>query len=294
MDLTTIRLVRRLALVALCSNDTLMERLIFKGGSALELVYRLSSRSSIDMDFSIENDFAPEELQTITELLQSTLESTFREEGYFLFDFEFLHRPKKLRPDAPPFWGGYDVEFKVIDISVAQKCAFDIEQMRKRSLGATLSGGKRFLIEISKCEYCQDTTYGDIDGYKISVYTLRAIMFEKLRAICQQMSEYKHMHGASPRPRDFYDIQKIMQTEIPSKTISPSDIALIEAIFAQKEVPIELLEQIDRYQDFHRQDLSSLLDTLVPEERTTFSFEECYSEVVAFGKKICQCVLQKY
>jgi predicted nucleotidyltransferase component of viral defense system len=50
--------VRRLTIVALFSDDLLFEQVVLKGGNALNLVYGLSPRTSLDLDFSLENDFA--------------------------------------------------------------------------------------------------------------------------------------------------------------------------------------------------------------------------------------------
>lgn len=49
--------IRRLTIRALFADDTLMERLVLKGGNALSLVYGLSPRASLDLDFSLETDF---------------------------------------------------------------------------------------------------------------------------------------------------------------------------------------------------------------------------------------------
>ena len=286
LDLEVVRTIRKIALIGIFSNDLLTERLVFKGGSALELIYKLTSRASIDIDFSIEDDFTETELEETKAVLESAIQSRLGEEGYFLFDFSFTKRPQKIRPGTPPFWGGYNVEFKVVDIKLAESLAYDIDKLRRRSLIATPSQGKSFLIEISKHEYCKETTYGDLDGYKISVYTLRAIMFEKLRAICQQMREYPHMSTPSPRPRDFYDIKKIMEFEKINQNLSEEDVEIVKAIFAKKEVPIELLGSIGEYKGFHGQALESLIATLIPEERKNFDFDECFACVVELSQNI--------
>ena len=49
--------IKKLAVIAMFSDDELMGRLVLKGGNAIDLIYRLSSRASVDVDFSIENDF---------------------------------------------------------------------------------------------------------------------------------------------------------------------------------------------------------------------------------------------
>jgi predicted nucleotidyltransferase component of viral defense system len=54
MDLADIR---RTVIIAMFSDDTLMEQLVLKGGNALALVYGLGHRSSLDVDLSIDGDF---------------------------------------------------------------------------------------------------------------------------------------------------------------------------------------------------------------------------------------------
>src|ERR1035438_5406206 len=46
--------VRRLTIAALFSDDKLFEQIVLKGGNALNLVYDLSPRTSLDLDFSME------------------------------------------------------------------------------------------------------------------------------------------------------------------------------------------------------------------------------------------------
>jgi hypothetical protein len=49
--------IRRTAIVALFSDDTLFELLVLKKCDALALVYGLGSRASLDVDMSIDGDF---------------------------------------------------------------------------------------------------------------------------------------------------------------------------------------------------------------------------------------------
>ena len=49
--------IRRIAITAVFSDDCLFERVVLKGGSALSIALGLSGRTSMDLDFSIENDF---------------------------------------------------------------------------------------------------------------------------------------------------------------------------------------------------------------------------------------------
>ncbi|MGA3084518.1 MAG: nucleotidyl transferase AbiEii/AbiGii toxin family protein [Thermodesulfobacteriota bacterium] len=62
MDLNFLTKIKQLTIIALFSDDFLMERLVLKGGNAIDLIYKISSRASIDLDFSIALDFKEEEL----------------------------------------------------------------------------------------------------------------------------------------------------------------------------------------------------------------------------------------
>ena len=57
MDLKKLEEIKRLAIIAMFSDDVLMDTLVLKGGNALDIVYKIASRSSIDLDFSMEQDF---------------------------------------------------------------------------------------------------------------------------------------------------------------------------------------------------------------------------------------------
>jgi hypothetical protein len=72
---------------------------------------------------------------------------------------------------------------------------------------------------------------------------------EKLRAICQQMPDYR-FGNKTARARDFYDIHQIVsENEIDLTT--RENLAMLAAIFSAKHVPPELLQHVDKYRDFH-------------------------------------------
>lgn len=53
--------IKRMVIIAMASDDELMETLVLKGGNAIDLMYRDRSnnlsRSSYDLDFLMEGDF---------------------------------------------------------------------------------------------------------------------------------------------------------------------------------------------------------------------------------------------
>ena len=71
--------IKRLIIIALVSDDYLMETLVLKGGNALSVAYELSSRASFDLDFSIGNDFR--NVPDVRSRMMKVLEEKFRLEG---------------------------------------------------------------------------------------------------------------------------------------------------------------------------------------------------------------------
>ncbi len=76
--------IRTIAIVAIFSVDVLFEKVALKGGNALALVYGMSVRTSLDLDFSIENDF--EDLDDVSRRVFSALEDRYGAAGYRFFD----------------------------------------------------------------------------------------------------------------------------------------------------------------------------------------------------------------
>ena len=53
MDFDKLRFIRKLVLIAIFSDDELMDTFVVKGGSAIDLIYKLDARASVDIDLSI-------------------------------------------------------------------------------------------------------------------------------------------------------------------------------------------------------------------------------------------------
>ena len=123
--------IRKLTIVALFSDDELFERLVLKGGNALSLVYRLTARSSFDLDFSMEGDLA--ELPNAQGRIFRALRDRFDAAGFVLFDEKFEIKPKTLGEHQPPTWGGYQVSFKLIERKRFEELGGKIEDIRRQS-----------------------------------------------------------------------------------------------------------------------------------------------------------------
>lgn len=258
--------IKQLAIIAMFSDDDLMDRLVLKGGNLLDVVYGLTIRGSVDLDFSLEDDFSEKELTDIEHKIRSALTKTFRAEGYEAFDIEFVSRPEKAKPETPRFWGGYRVEFKVIDREDYERLRADVNSMRREATIVGPSNKRVFRIDISKFEYCVGKQEREMEGFTIYVYSPAMVVLEKLRAICQQMPDYLASVGstsARARARDFFDIHTVL-TRFELDLASEGNLEILKNIFAAKNVPLCLIDQISRYRDYHRQDFAAVRDTVSP------------------------------
>ena len=288
MDFDKLRFIRKLVLIAIFSDDDLMDRFVVKGGSAIDLIYKLDSRASVDIDLSMEDDFSEAELTVVKQKLDVAIRQTFEEHDYTIFDFNITEKPRNLSPDLSGFWGGYQVEFKIQTLDNKSIISTNIEMARKTSQIIGLNNSKKFTIDISKFEYCKEKESVEIDGYTMYAYTPKMIVIEKLRAICQQMAEYPINQGKTKksRPRDFYDITVIVNHY--GMTFDEDDFELIQAVFGLKKVDLVLLSLIPNYKNFFSQDLESLRETLIASRLAQFNFDDCYNFVFIIAEQILQ------
>src|SRR5271165_3437827 len=100
MDLPEVRIN---AIIALFSDDTLSDVLVLKGGNALAFVYGFGSRASLDVDLSIDGDFA--DFEDAKKRTLQALRNQFQKVGYTVFDEHFEPKPAVAGHDAR--WGGY-------------------------------------------------------------------------------------------------------------------------------------------------------------------------------------------
>lgn len=252
--------LKRIVIRAMFRDDYLLERLVLKGGNALDIVHGLSERASIDFDFSIENDFDPSEIQEIRDRLEAGINATFLEHDFHIIDFDFqeVPRPKESHSRKLNFWGGYNITFKVVNSDSYSKYRDNTAELRKYALAFGRS--PTIKIEISKCEFCGKKEERDFDGYTIYVYSPAMLFAEKLRAICQQLPAYRKIVDSghrTGRARDFFDIYRIVEGLRVDVTDNET-MELIKVVFAAKQVPLQLLNHIGEMKELHEADYPSL------------------------------------
>jgi predicted nucleotidyltransferase component of viral defense system len=264
--------IRKQVIAALAADDELGELLVLKGGNALRLIHALGDRASLDVDYSIAGELPA----SAGERMNQALSRQFSALGLAVFDFALGRKPM-IDPatDARPTWGGWGVTFKLIDTARYHQLRSDPAKLRNQSL-ALHRERKAFQVDISKYEYVEPASAVQFQGYQLRVYTPAMILYEKLRALCQQMPEYECRTNASPRPRDFVDICAILD-HFEDECVARRD--LLGPIFAAKEVPLSLLDNLRTAGPFHKQAWVSVQVQLTV---STASFEHYFERTVAF------------
>lgn len=284
-DITGTDQVKRLSIIALASDDLLMESLVLKGGNAIDLLgtseLKKLSRASYDLDFSMEADF-DEELSEISARIQKVIDATFLENDLVVFDYKFMEKPKKIAENLKDFWGGYNIEFKAITKTEFERLEGNLDKIRRGAISIRPNQSSKVEIEISKYEFIGDKVEMKIDGFSIYIYSPQMMVFEKLRAICQQLPHYAVVvpsHKPRPRARDFYDIWLICeQHEIDSYSDASKD--LLKLIFDAKKVPLSFIKDVEANTAIHRQDWQNVLDTLPASERAEIKEFDFYLSFV--------------
>jgi predicted nucleotidyltransferase component of viral defense system len=244
-----LELIKKTTIISLFSDDDLLDLLVLKGGNAMDIVHKVGSRASVDIDLSADRSF---DYDSVSAKVENAIRSGFADRGYLAFDIKMAIKPGKMPDELASFWGGYMVEFKLISLVRAEEAGRKIETMRREAV--MLGEGTKFTIDISAHEYIQDKQVHDLDGYTIYVYSPEMIVAEKLRAICQQMPEYsgviKRKGLGNQRARDFIDIEALIR-KFNIDLGNDQAKRLVEQMFAIKRVPLAWLEKIPETRALH-------------------------------------------
>ncbi len=163
----------------------------------------------------MENNFSPEERARVKNQSAALLNAEFNKEGLQVFDVNFNERPHKVNDAVKSFWGGYCLDFKVIQLDKYNALNGEIEAIQRNAIPVSGNNSTKFEVDISKYEYVADKRAKDLEGLVIYVYSPEMIALEKLRALCQQNPEYrKVVYSMTPkaRGRDFYDIHNLARS----------------------------------------------------------------------------------
>ncbi len=264
-DELKIEKLKNIIIKSIFSDDELMSELVIKGGTAIHLLEDFYSRASMDIDFSIKDKFL--NIEEIKNKFQSSINNGLKEYNLKILDFDFKESPRNLSEDLAGFWGGYSIEFKIININsyndfVGKKSK---QEISKKSISLDEKNKKVFSIDISNFEYTDSKKIIEVEGYSVYIYTAEAIVFEKIRAICQQQPEYRKIVKSdrfeSNRAKDFYDIY-VLANKYNINFESLENFELLEKIFEAKRVPLNLISKIRTSKEYYQTGFAEVKNTV--------------------------------
>jgi Nucleotidyl transferase AbiEii toxin, Type IV TA system len=273
--------IKKLIVKGLFNDSWLVERFVLKGGNAIDLIFRIGSRASADIDLSMPDDFRVDELPEVRSRIETALVNQFSEIDLVPFDVRLESKPAEISADLRAFWGGYRVTFKLINSGRYQQLRDDVLSLNRNAL--LVGASSKLQIDISKHEYCAPREEHHLDGVRVLVYSPAMLACEKLRAICQQTEEYgiivkRSARPPAPRARDFVDIHLLMR-HFGFDLAVAEHWPLIRATFEAKRVPLELLGRIGEYREFHRSDFPAVKDSAKPGVKLN-EFDDYFDDVL--------------
>ena len=286
--------IRNTILKAIYSNEQLNENLVLKGGNALK-IHGIVERESQDLDFSLKETIRFSEENEGKEFKDSISEA-FSDKGYFVNAFEFVSKPKKRHDNLPPYWGGYKISFTLLDANIYQDIikSQPSEKMKElNKFAIPLEGdGKKIEIDLSYDEYVETKEDYDLDGTKIYLYSPLMIVYEKIRASCQQLDEYPLTTNRT-RARDLYDIYKALtnskQMDLRDKVLSSENFYILENIFRVKEVPFNLMNKLETKKDDLKIDYEEKVLPQIPSKA-----QEDFEFIFDYNQKLFQVLYDNY
>lgn len=293
--------IRKMIIISLFTDDELYETFVLKGGNAL-LVYGINKRASMDIDVSMSGSFSEEELHMVRDKLERNLKETFKRQGHDVIDVKLNKKPRHMDKEKEKFWGGYRLEFKIVSIENKRKLdSGEISLDKLRQLSEVVDGtnnSKIFKVDISSYEYCDKKVEKEVDGFPIYVYTPIIIVYEKLRAICQQQEEYIEIVNTkrAPRARDFFDIYTVIEghsdfSNIKEDIFKEENLKDLKEIFKLKHVPLNLLGNIEKYRSFHEENFSSVKDTVYTSIDELESYDFYFDYTIKLANKLLNLMI---
>lgn len=282
--------IRDTILKAIYLEEDLVDVLVLKGGNALRM-HGITSRQSQDLDFSIREEIRFTE-EKEGRLLKDALTKSFESKGYLVNAFSFKDKPKKRKDNLPPFWGGYSITFSIIDKQKYQEKISNKEDNLNKYAEALIDGTKKIEIDISFDEYTEHKEAKDIKDTTIYLYSPLMIVYEKMRASCQQLDDYP-LTSSRVRARDLYDIYKTLThhkfIDLREEVLDPKNFYILKKIFELKAVPLQLLTQLSSKKEALQYDYEMNVKPQIPSNEDIEAFDYLFS----YNKELFENIYQK-
>lgn len=288
--------IRTTTLKALFSNDKLEGVLTLKGGTAMKL-HGLTERESQDLDFSIRESirFSKEKEGPVFE---KCIQDEFNKYGYKVLNFLFKDKPATRKDGLPPYWGGYEITFSIMPNERFEQLS--PKQLQNATMYAESIEGnkKRIQIDLSFDEYTAGRVSKKIDGIDVYLYSPLMIIYEKIRASCQQLPSYELASSKKTRARDLYDIYRILtdiqHVNLYDDVLNPSNHSIIRIMFDLKGVNLKLIPEIQSYKEELRRDYEDHVLPLIPRDKNPPEFDFLFSYAMELFLKLYQQLISSH
>ncbi|MCY4643378.1 MAG: nucleotidyl transferase AbiEii/AbiGii toxin family protein [Bacteriovoracales bacterium] len=235
-------------LYGLYHDGVFTKKILIKGGQAIRIKEDIKHRFSVDIDASVNG-----EIQNPADFFvrfKRSLDNRFKRLELVIIDFKQVKKPKKPHPDAPSFWTGWLIKFKLLE---EKNLNLDKDRQSIMALIPDGQASPQIIVELSEYEYCgkfekMELSLGGAGPKAITYwYSTEMLVVEKIRAICQQHPDYLHRKKPTNRARDFYDIANLIENKIKDKKFKQfitGCAQLVDPIFAAKEVDKKIIKKI--------------------------------------------------
>lgn len=186
-------------LVGIAKHKELSKSLVFKGGTALKKIYFGDYRFSEDLDFSGINCSKGDDLEKqLNEVISITLNQL---KTYGPFEIHF-----RRNPENSPHPTGQEAFLANIQFPwhPNPQCRIKIEVTQDEPV-------------LKKPPYKKILHgYDEKINHKIACYQIEEIIAEKMRALLQTHKKIVTKDWSRPRPRDYYDLWRILKSNLNS------------------------------------------------------------------------------
>lgn len=281
--------IRETVLKAIFSNDQLMDILTLKGGNAMKIL-QLTTRESQDLDFSIREGIRLDK-ETYAPIFEECIEKEFSAYDIRLLNFKFEHKPLKKNKFTPPFWGGYIITFSIITNEEYNKLSPNhLKNPAQFAMNVTPNTEhKKVILELSFDEYTDQREEVLLDDVTIYVYSPLMIVYEKIRASCQQLPDYK-IGSPKKRARDLYDIHTILTNKnnihLKENLFEQKNLTVLIKMFELKNVPLSLILKLNTIYDELNKDYQDNVIPTISSEKSIPSFEYIFEYNQEFFREI--------
>lgn len=168
-------------------------KILIKGGQAIRIKENIKHRFSVDIDASVEGEIPDPDIFFVK--FKESLDKQFSKLNLAIIDFKRVKKPKNPHPDAPVFWTGWLVTFKLLD---KENLKLSSEEQSRMAIIPDGTVSPKIIVELSEYEFCGDNEVmklrvdSEKDEATVYYYSTEMLVVEKIRAICQQHQDYQH------------------------------------------------------------------------------------------------------